>query len=492
MKKEIEIASKIASAFLKADSDYIYDPDHKRHPGGGYHKTEKGWSNVDIDDYNKPQYEMDWDKAKDKNTSSKELDNLAHSKHSFVRMDVASNPNTDAKTLDYLSNEKENLNVVRRVAYNPNTRSDTLDKLSEHKDNYVRKYVASNDNTRIETLVKLAKDSNYDVKLAVASNPNTPDKTVEELINNGGNAQMMYAVAGVSHSENILDKISQYWNPAIKEKVAENPHTSMETLKKLSKNSQSSVRYEVAKNLKTDDVTLLKLTKDNVSKISKTAQKTLDRKMNVPVKDYLEDIHFFANMSEDEKKEYAKEDVLKLDKIKKSLTNFISNIKINGEPDYIAKMKEADYNLGNGSSVRMYLQDTNVFENKKCQSVMKQVADELNSGESNFSDIELTNKFMGVVKSVKSNYATLKFNEKQKTQENLETASYMMGLYSLSPEYNPYITLKTIGYKPEIENNITFDISKLSPEMREKVKDWDEEDIKKFIGWLKKQKEGEI
>ena len=93
---------------------------------------------------------------------------------------------------------------------------------------------------------------------------------------------------------------------------------------------------------------------------------------------------------------------------------------------------------------------------------------------------------------MKSNYATLKSNDKQKTQENLETASYMMGLYSLSPEYNPYITLKTIGYKPEIENNITFDISKLSPEMREKVKDWDEEDIKKFIGWLKKQKEEEI
>lgn len=36
MKKEIEIASKIASAFLKVDSDYIYDPDHKKHPGGGY------------------------------------------------------------------------------------------------------------------------------------------------------------------------------------------------------------------------------------------------------------------------------------------------------------------------------------------------------------------------------------------------------------------------------------------------------------------------
>lgn len=38
---------KIAEDLVFADSDYIYDPDHKRHPGGGYHKTEKGWSKSD-------------------------------------------------------------------------------------------------------------------------------------------------------------------------------------------------------------------------------------------------------------------------------------------------------------------------------------------------------------------------------------------------------------------------------------------------------------
>lgn len=26
------------------DYQYIYDPDHKKHPGGGYQKTDKGWS----------------------------------------------------------------------------------------------------------------------------------------------------------------------------------------------------------------------------------------------------------------------------------------------------------------------------------------------------------------------------------------------------------------------------------------------------------------
>ena len=35
------------SNIIAKDSDYIYDPDHKKHPSGGYHKTEKGWSRIE-------------------------------------------------------------------------------------------------------------------------------------------------------------------------------------------------------------------------------------------------------------------------------------------------------------------------------------------------------------------------------------------------------------------------------------------------------------
>lgn len=38
--------SKIAKIII-ADSDYVYDPEHKNNPGGGYHRTEKGWSKQD-------------------------------------------------------------------------------------------------------------------------------------------------------------------------------------------------------------------------------------------------------------------------------------------------------------------------------------------------------------------------------------------------------------------------------------------------------------
>ena len=46
-KKTLRIAEEILKAaedLIFADSDYIYDPDHKKKPGGSYHKTEKGWS----------------------------------------------------------------------------------------------------------------------------------------------------------------------------------------------------------------------------------------------------------------------------------------------------------------------------------------------------------------------------------------------------------------------------------------------------------------
>ena len=35
------------SNIIAKDSDYIYDPDHKKHPSGGYHKTERGWSRIE-------------------------------------------------------------------------------------------------------------------------------------------------------------------------------------------------------------------------------------------------------------------------------------------------------------------------------------------------------------------------------------------------------------------------------------------------------------
>jgi len=42
--KLAETCLRIAKSLVSADYEYIYDPDHKKHPGGGYIKTEKGWA----------------------------------------------------------------------------------------------------------------------------------------------------------------------------------------------------------------------------------------------------------------------------------------------------------------------------------------------------------------------------------------------------------------------------------------------------------------
>ena len=82
----------------------------------------------------------------------------------------------------------------------------------------------------------------------------------------------------------------------------------------------------------------------------------------------------------------------------------------------------------------------------------------------------------GLMKSIAGNP-----NTSTETLEKLSKYKYDE-LGDKSPEDNiRAIALNTL-------KNKTFDISKLSPEMREKVKDWDAEDIAKFIGWLKENK----
>ena len=44
----------IAKNILADDYDYIYDPAHKKHPGGGYKRTPKGWSRKNTEPQRKP------------------------------------------------------------------------------------------------------------------------------------------------------------------------------------------------------------------------------------------------------------------------------------------------------------------------------------------------------------------------------------------------------------------------------------------------------
>ena len=501
MNKYIKVAEKVLKAtkdLMFADNDYIYDPEHKKHPSGGYHKTEKGWSKVEEKkEKPKEQYEIDWDKARNKSTSSAELDELAKSPHSFVRMDVANNPNTSSKTLALLSNETENMNVLYGVARHNNTPTDILDKLSNHPNNDVRKWVAFNKNTSPATLEKLSKDKYWEVKLMIARNHNAPEEILLNYAKSGG-GEVMYAIANnPGTSYNVQNEVANYWNPAIRETLAQNPNTNEEILKKLSKDKEVSVRIEVAKNKNTSDSDLISLTKDQKSlQVRKAAQKTLDKKMQTPVKNFIEDVEFVAGLSNEEKKEYDSDFVSKMENISKSLKTFQDELEISFTTNNYTEKHPLKDSIDNseysaGPVVLQFLNRDDIWESKKYLSKAKEIAEELNQGKKVFDTFDFDG-FYDVAKSLGKNGLVHNTN-KDITKERMSYAGYLMGLRALDPKYNPYITLKTIGYTPqEAKEPIKFDITKLSPELREKVKDWDAEDIAKFLGWLKKQKEENV
>ena len=151
-KKTLRIAEelvKTAEDLIFADSDYIYDPDHKKKPSGGYHKTEKGWSKKE--------------EKKEKSTSSPKVEMT-----------------DEQKKLDEMAND-EDYEVRYEVAKNKKTSPKTLDKLADDEDEMIRYYVAEHPNTSPKTLDKLSNDENYEVRSEVAKNPKTPIETLEQI-----------------------------------------------------------------------------------------------------------------------------------------------------------------------------------------------------------------------------------------------------------------------------------------------------------------------
>ncbi len=162
---------------LIASSDYIYDPKHEKHPGGGYHQTEKGWSKVKEQsdgDKAKPKTEggrsghdaqkkrvkslyesmnsvykesesfWDWDKfttpenretiaslsGSELRKFKSDMENVdGGMTHPFVREAYAQNPNEDEQEL-YNALMDEDLNVPLFVVQNKNCPNDILEAIA--------------------------------------------------------------------------------------------------------------------------------------------------------------------------------------------------------------------------------------------------------------------------------------------------------------------------------------------------------------------------
>lgn len=138
---------------IQADSDYVYDPQHKNRPhgGGNWHKTDKGWSTKEVEKTNQ-------------STSS-------FPKSMKERLELAEDIETDKEQLRQIySKHGKNSKFQEALARNYNTPTDILEKLVQDGDHHVRLAVADNPSTSEQLLAKMMKDSYYKVRDAATRN----------------------------------------------------------------------------------------------------------------------------------------------------------------------------------------------------------------------------------------------------------------------------------------------------------------------------------
>ena len=203
---------KIAFNLVKADEDYIYDPKHEKNPGGGYHKTDKGWSKKEQgDNQNKKKRQIkqefspevkkliELSKSEDKGhrqfvgcdprTPQFVLRKLAEDEDDGVRANVGMNPNIPHDLAEKLSNDESN-KAKSGLALNSHMFPDILMKLSNDKSIAIRSCVATNPNAYVQTLEKLSQDGNYGVKQSLAITPSTPLYILENMKNDKNNQNL--------------------------------------------------------------------------------------------------------------------------------------------------------------------------------------------------------------------------------------------------------------------------------------------------------------
>ncbi|MBQ4479139.1 MAG: HEAT repeat domain-containing protein [Victivallales bacterium] len=244
----MNLAVRCSPKCLVADgNDYRYDPEHKHKPqGGGWIKTEKGWSKVKKE---KPGNGGNGGAAQEQplTDGQKRLVRLSRSQKGEDRLEAAHNSNTPASALAELAKDKGD-GIRRAVAFNSNTPASALAKLAKDWNSEVRIGVAENYNTPASALARLAEDEDMSVRRHAAGNKNTP--------------------------ASALAKLAKDWNPAVRNKVAENHNTPASVLVDLAKDEHWFVRCEVAENPFATRETLQTLKADESDRVAFGAKAT--------------------------------------------------------------------------------------------------------------------------------------------------------------------------------------------------------------------------
>lgn len=167
-----------------------------------------------------------------------------------IRWTIANSQNISVETLRYSANYS-NIYVRESVAKNPKTPREILHKLATDSEKSVREQVAQNKNTSIDTLNFLVKDIALSVVSFVAANPNTPTQLLRFLaiMSNKSESYIREKVAGNSNtSVNTLKLLAVDSDPLVRKEVARNINAPLSILKRLFLDSNSEVRSSVVEN----------------------------------------------------------------------------------------------------------------------------------------------------------------------------------------------------------------------------------------------------
>lgn len=209
--------------------------------------------------------------ARNPQTTTSFLKQLANDPDWNIRNAVTDNPNTPISILEKLANDA-NVWVRTGVAGNPNTPRKILEQLANDSSRVSYIAIARNPNTPSEVLKKLANDENIDVRANVSRNKNTPLTVLEKFAVQDRNFQKGVAI-NHSASVEILEQLFIEGDEWICSLIARNPATPSKMLIKLANDSRNSIRVSLAENLSTPIKVLEKLAIDVDDEVRLTVAK---------------------------------------------------------------------------------------------------------------------------------------------------------------------------------------------------------------------------
>lgn len=205
----------------------------------------------------------------ERDTSPRDLTELAKHPNGEVRTAVAGNSGTPVYVLRRLAAEERDPKTLAQLAENPSTPADVLTELIGDNQNvheHVKRGVAANRNTAPDTLNVLAQDPSLRVQTLVAYNEHTPSETLKQLAETtltleregrvvtrpqhgmfSASRELLY---GVTYNPNtpgsVLGELAEHEEPYVRTSVAVHPRTPVTALRELASDREPGVRRATA------------------------------------------------------------------------------------------------------------------------------------------------------------------------------------------------------------------------------------------------------